>query len=59
MMIFTLIFTRISTTANDELLKAKDERMKITEEILEIIKFIKVNAQEKYFFNKLNVKREK
>ena len=34
MMILTLIFTRIATTANDILLKAKDERMKVTEEIL-------------------------
>ena len=59
LMISTLLFSKVSTKVNDKLLKAKDERMKITEEILEIIKFIKVNAQEKYFFKKLNKKREK
>ena len=32
--------------------------MKVTEEIMQIIKFIKISAQEKYFFKKLNVKRE-
>ena len=32
--------------------------MKVTEEILQIIKFIKINALEKYFFKKLNQKRE-
>lgn len=58
LMILTLTFTKISTTANDELLKAKDARMKVTEEIFQIIKYIKVNAHEKYFFQKLNRKRE-
>lgn len=33
--------------------------MKVAEEIVQIIKFIKINALEKYFFNKLNKKREK
>lgn len=58
LMILTLTFTKVSTAANDKLLKAKDARMKVTEEILEIIKYIKVNAHEKYFFQKLNRKRE-
>ena len=55
---FTLIFTKIAASANDELLKAKDGRMKVTEEIIQIIKFIKINALEKFFFQKLNRKRE-
>ena len=32
--------------------------MSVTEEILNIVKFIKITAQEKYFFKKLNKKRE-
>ena len=31
MMIFTLIFMKLASKANDQLLKAKDERMKVTE----------------------------
>ena len=57
MMLFTLIFTKKAAEANDQLLKKKDARMKVTEEILQIIKFIKINALEKYFFEKLNAKR--
>jgi ABC-type bacteriocin/lantibiotic exporter with double-glycine peptidase domain len=44
LMLFTLVFTKISTKGNDQLLKAKDARMKMAEEILQIIKYIKVNA---------------
>ena len=58
MMLFTLAFTKVAASANDELLKAKDGRMKVTEEIIQIIKFIKINALEKFFFQKLNRKRE-
>lgn len=32
--------------------------MKVTEEIFSIIRFIKINAFEKYFWQKLNKKRE-
>lgn len=31
LMLFTLVFTKISTKYNDYLLKAKDSRMKLTE----------------------------
>ena len=44
LMIFTFWFTKIASTANDEQLKAKDARMKVTEEFLQIIKFVKINA---------------
>jgi ABC-type bacteriocin/lantibiotic exporter with double-glycine peptidase domain len=57
MMVITLIITRISTKENDKLLVAKDARMKTTEEFLNIIKFVKINALEKYFFQKINKKR--
>jgi hypothetical protein len=36
---------------------AKDERMKVTTEIFGAIKFIKANAWEEYFYNKLDTKR--
>ena len=58
MILLTLIFTHVAATINDALLEVKDERMQLTQEILEIIKFIKVSAQEKYFFQKLDQKRE-
>lgn len=58
LMVFTLGFSKIASRQNDKLLKAKDARMKLAEEILQIIKFIKINALEKYFFQKLNRKRE-
>lgn len=45
---------KLNTKANDALLKAKDKRMKITNEIFNQIRFVKANAWEKYFFNKLN-----
>jgi ABC-type bacteriocin/lantibiotic exporter with double-glycine peptidase domain len=57
LMLFTVVFSKISAKVNDELLKAKDSRMKIAEEILQIVKFIKTNALEKYFFAKINKKR--
>ena len=31
MMLMTLVFTKVAGRANDELLKAKDKRMKVTE----------------------------
>jgi ABC-type bacteriocin/lantibiotic exporter with double-glycine peptidase domain len=56
-MLFTYFLMKIQAKLNSKLLKAKDARMKVTEEILSAIRFIKVNAYEKYFFNKLNKKR--
>jgi ATP-binding cassette subfamily C (CFTR/MRP) protein 1 len=55
----TFVCAKISIKANENVLKAKDERMKVTEEIFNIIRFIKVNAFEKYFWQKLNQKRQK
>ncbi|KAL4482732.1 hypothetical protein ABPG73_021392 [Tetrahymena malaccensis] len=37
----------------------KDDRMKITTEIFNAIKFIKANAWEQYFYDKLDFKRQK
>jgi len=63
MMIITIVFTfflsKKSIAYNEEVLKVKDERMKSTQEMIDIIKFIKVNAIEKYFFRKINQKRRK
>jgi len=52
--LFILINSRLNAKANEKLLKAKDRRMKTTTEIFNQIRFIKVNAWEKYFFKKLN-----
>lgn len=54
MSVFILINSKLNAKANEKLLKAKDKRMKITTEIFNLIRFIKVNAWEKYFFKKLN-----
>lgn len=54
----TFLFSKIIGKANQEVLKAKDERMKVTQEIFNIIRFIKINAFEKYFWQKLNSKRQ-
>ena len=35
-------------------MKEKDARIKITTEIFSIIKFVKVNVWEEYFYDKLN-----
>ncbi|KAL4454971.1 hypothetical protein ABPG74_006353 [Tetrahymena malaccensis] len=40
-------------------MKEKDDRMKITTEIFNAIKFIKANAWEEYFYDKLDQKRQK
>lgn len=58
LMLFTLFFSKLASKYNDKLLASKDERMKGTEEMLQIIKFVKINALEKYFFKKINKKRE-
>ncbi|EAS00380.2 ABC transporter C family protein (macronuclear) [Tetrahymena thermophila SB210] len=40
-------------------MKEKDDRMKITTEVFNAIKFIKANAWEEYFYDKLDLKRQK
>ena len=40
-------------------MKAKDKRMKVTEEMLDIIRYIKISAIEKFFYRKVDEKREK
>ena len=35
-------------------MKEKDKRIKVTTEIFNSIKFVKVNAWEEYFYDKLN-----
>ena len=40
-------------------MKEKDKRVKFTTEIFSCIKFLKVNAYEEYFYDKLNEQREK
>lgn len=39
------------------MMKRKDKRMKATNEVFSNIKFVKVNAWEEYFYNKLDLKR--
>jgi ATP-binding cassette subfamily C (CFTR/MRP) protein 1 len=57
MIALTFYLAKRISKVNENTLKAKDARMKVTEEILDIIRFIKINAIEKYFFRKLDVKR--
>jgi|JI6StandDraft_1071083.scaffolds.fasta_scaffold233198_1 ABC-type bacteriocin/lantibiotic exporter with double-glycine peptidase domain len=52
--LFILVNSKLNAKANEKLLAAKDKRMKATTEIFNLIRFIKVNAWEKYFFKKLN-----
>ena len=42
---------------NEKKLKAKDERLKVTKEMLDIIRFIKISVIEKFFFKKIDEKR--
>lgn len=39
-------------------MKDKDGRMKVTSEVLSLIKFIKVNAWEEIFYTKIDEKRK-
>ena len=41
-----------------ELLKYKDQRMKTTTQVLNIMKIIKINSWEKYFYDKIKSQRE-
>ena len=43
---------------NMQILETKDERINATEEMLRIIKHIKTNTHEKYFYTKINAIRE-
>lgn len=58
MIALTFFLAKKISKVNEETLKRKDQRMKVTEEILDIIRFIKINALEKYFYKKLDEKRE-
>ena len=44
MIAITFFLAKKISKVNENTLKAKDARMKITEEILDIIRFIKINA---------------
>jgi ABC-type bacteriocin/lantibiotic exporter with double-glycine peptidase domain len=47
-MIFIIVLSyflsKINAKLNEEILKAKDERMKTTQEMLDIIRYIKISA---------------
>jgi ABC-type bacteriocin/lantibiotic exporter with double-glycine peptidase domain len=58
-LVISYFISKVSVRLNEKSLKAKDERMKATEEMLDIIRYIKISAIEKFFFNKVNDKREK
>ena len=55
---FAYFVTKVSVELNEKSLKAKDERMKSTEEMLDIIRFIKISAIEKFFYRKVDEKRD-
>lgn len=55
--VFIYVNSRLNARANERLLLAKDKRMKVATEIFDQIRFIKVNAWEKYFFNRLDKAR--
>jgi ABC-type bacteriocin/lantibiotic exporter with double-glycine peptidase domain len=57
LMIFNYFISKKINRLNEEVLGAKDERMKVTQEMLDAIRFIKISAIEKLFFNKLEDKR--
>lgn len=54
---FTYFTTKWSYRYNQDILKKKDERMKVTQEMLDIIRYIKINSIEKYFYGKVESKR--
>lgn len=51
--------TKISMKYQRVLMKDKDKRMKVTNEIFGQIKFIKVNAWEEFFYDRLDISRNK
>jgi ABC-type bacteriocin/lantibiotic exporter with double-glycine peptidase domain len=52
-----LMISRYTALYQKEIAKATDDRMKIISEVFNNIKFIKVNAWEEYFYDKLMQKR--
>jgi hypothetical protein len=48
------MFGTVTIDYSLKILEAKDERINATEEMLSIIKHIKTNAQEKYFYRSIN-----
>jgi ABC-type bacteriocin/lantibiotic exporter with double-glycine peptidase domain len=57
LLVISYLISKIGARLNVRSLKAKDERMKATEEMLDIIRYIKISAIEKFFYNKVNEKR--
>ena len=57
-MVTSYFITKVNKKLNDRTMKAKDKRMKATEEMLDIIRYIKISAIEKFFFRKVDEKRE-
>ena len=55
--IFNLFITKYVSGYQKHLSSGTDGRMKMTNEIFNNIKFIKVNAWEEYFYDKLEKKR--
>lgn len=53
----TYVSSRRSYRFNREILKKKDQRMRVTQELLDIIRYIKINSIEKYFYKKVDEKR--
>ena len=53
----TYLFQKRSYKFNEKILKKKDERMKVTQEMLDIIRYIKINSIEKFFYRKIDEKR--
>jgi len=58
-LIISYFISKVAVTLNEKSLKAKDERMKATEEMLDIIRYIKISAIEKFFYKKVDTKRDK
>jgi ABC-type multidrug transport system fused ATPase/permease subunit len=53
----TYLTSRKSYEYNKQILRKKDERMRATQEMLDTIRYIKINAIEKYFYGKVDEKR--
>lgn len=55
--IINLVISRKTSVYQKEFAQATDNRMKVTNEVFNNIKFIKVNAWEEYFYDKLMARR--
>lgn len=53
-----MVISKYTTKNQKEIAQATDNRMKITNEIFNNIKFVKVNAWEEYFYDKLMARRD-